>query len=121
MLNGFVGEFLILSSTFSGVSHGWAVVATLGVILSAAYMLWLVQRLFYGPESALASSRPSVDLHFGELAILWPFAVLMLVMGIVPSLWINTIENRAGSPALKGSAVSPQAGLSVAAHAEIRP
>ncbi len=121
MLNGFVGEFLILSSTFSGVSRGWAVVATLGVILSAAYMLWLIQRLFYGPESALASSRPSVDLHFSELAILWPFAVLMLVMGIVPSLWINTIENRAGSPALKGSAVSPQAGLSVAAHAEIQP
>ncbi len=57
MLNGFVGEFLILSSTFSGVSRGWAVVATLGVILSAAYMLWLIQRLFYGPESQMASSK----------------------------------------------------------------
>jgi NADH-quinone oxidoreductase subunit M len=51
MLNGFVGEFLILSSTFIGVSRGWTVAAALGVILGAAYMLWLVQRIFYGPES----------------------------------------------------------------------
>jgi NADH-quinone oxidoreductase subunit M len=74
MLSGFVGEFLILSSTFAGVSRGWAVAAALGVILGAAYMLWLVQRLFYGPESALAASKPSDDLHFRELAVLgrWP-------------------------------------------------
>ena len=57
LMNGFVGEFLILSSTFTGVSHRWAVVATLGVILSAAYMLWLVQRVFYGPESKMADIR----------------------------------------------------------------
>jgi NADH-quinone oxidoreductase subunit M len=99
MLNSFIGEFLILSSTFTGVSRGWAITATLGVILSAAYMLWLVQRLFYGPQSQLAASKPPADLRFGELAILWPFAVLMLVMGLAPSLWINTIENRTGPPA----------------------
>jgi NADH-quinone oxidoreductase subunit M len=92
MLNGFVGEFLILSSTFTGVSRGWAVAATLGVILGAAYMLWLVQRLFYGPESTLATSRPANDLRFGELAVLWPLAVLMLVMGVAPNLWIRSIE-----------------------------
>ena len=57
MLNGFVGEFLILSSTFTGVSRGWAIAATLGVILGAAYMLWLVQRIFYGPESELAATE----------------------------------------------------------------
>src|ERR1035438_3420346 len=50
MLGGFVGEFLILSSTFTGVSRGWAIAASLGVILGAAYMLWLVQRLFYRSE-----------------------------------------------------------------------
>ena len=48
MLNGFVGEFLILSTTFTSVSMGWAIAATVGVILGAAYMLWLVQRLFLG-------------------------------------------------------------------------
>ena len=94
MLNGFVGEFLILSSTFAGVSQGWAVVATVGVILSAAYMLGLVQRLFYGPPSQMSSSMPVADLRFGEQAILWPFAVLMLVMGIAPSIWMVAIETR---------------------------
>ncbi len=44
MLNGFIGEFLILSSTFTGVNKGWAIVATVTIILGAAYVLWLVQR-----------------------------------------------------------------------------
>jgi NADH-quinone oxidoreductase subunit M len=117
MLSGFVGEFLILSSTFSGVSRGWAIAATLSVILSAAYMLWLVQRIFYGPESALAA-KPATDLHFGELAVLWPFAILMLVMGVAPSLWITSIENRIGPPTLKGSTVLPEPSSSVALHWE---
>jgi NADH:ubiquinone oxidoreductase subunit 4 (subunit M) len=63
-----------------------------GVILGAAYMLWLVQRLFYGPESKLALSKPPNDLHFRELAVLWPLAVLMLVMGLAPMLWLPAIE-----------------------------
>jgi NADH-quinone oxidoreductase subunit M len=92
MLNNFVGEFMILSSTFAGVSKGWAIAASVGVILGAAYMLWLVQRLFYGPESSLAASRPGDDLHFRELAVLWPLAALMLVMGVAPSLWLPAIE-----------------------------
>ena len=92
MLSGFIGEFIILSSTFALVSRGWAVAAALGVILGAAYMLWLVQRLFYGPESALATSKPPADLRFGELAILTPLVVLMLVMGLAPSLWLNSIQ-----------------------------
>jgi NADH-quinone oxidoreductase subunit M len=101
MLSGFVGEFLILSSTFSSVSRGFAVAAALGVILGAAYMLWLVQRLFYGPESQLATSRPGDDLHFRELAVLWPLAVLMLVMGLAPSLWLSAIGQGAAPPRLK--------------------
>jgi NADH-quinone oxidoreductase subunit M len=94
MLNGFIGEFLILSSTFVGVSRGWAIASTVGVILGAAYILWLVQRLFYGPESSLASSTPPDDLRFSEAAVLWPLAVLMLVMGIAPNYWLDKIENR---------------------------
>jgi NADH-quinone oxidoreductase subunit M len=92
LLNGFVGEFLILSSTFGGVSHGWAVVATLGVILSAAYMLWLVQRVFYGQESRMVAAEPANDLHLGEQLVLWPLAALMLVMGVSPNIWLHTIQ-----------------------------
>jgi NADH-quinone oxidoreductase subunit M len=92
LMNGFIGEFLILSSTFAGVSHGFAIAATGGVILSAAYMLSLVQRVFYGPESSLTSSSPAVDLRIGEQLVLWPLAALMFVMGVTPNYWLQTIE-----------------------------
>jgi NADH-quinone oxidoreductase subunit M len=93
MLSGFIGEFIILSNTFGAVNRTAAVLSALGVILGAAYMLSLVQRLFYGTENAVASSKPANDLRFGELAILAPLAVLMLVMGLAPSLWLNTIQS----------------------------
>lgn len=92
LLNSFIGEFLILSGTFTGVSRAWAVAATFGVILSAAYMLWLVQRLFYGEPSPLAAKTETRDLHFYELAAVTPLAVLMLVMGVAPMLWMNAIS-----------------------------
>ena len=107
MLNGFVGEFLILSSTFTGVSRGWAIAATVGVILGAAYMLWLVQRIFYGPQSEMATARSAQDLRAGELVILWPLAILMLFMGLAPTLWLSAIENRTGPPTVKSIAAAP--------------
>ena len=107
MLSNFVGEFLILSSTFTGLSRGWATVATLGVILGAAYMLWLVQRLFYGPLSVLAEATPPEDLRPGQLAVLWPLAVLMLMMGLAPSLWLQSIEKGVHPPPIRRSGFSP--------------
>jgi len=97
LLGGFIGEFIILSTTFTQVSHGWAVAATVVVILSASYMLWLVQRLFYGPESTLAA-MPAPDLRFGELVALTPLALLMLVMGVAPMLWLNSIQSGVHPP-----------------------
>jgi NADH-quinone oxidoreductase subunit M len=96
LMNGFVGEFLILSSTFTGVSKGWAIVATITVILGAAYVLWLVQRIFYGPESPLAATQPALDLRLNEWVALVPLAVLMLVMGVVPNTWLNAIQHFEG-------------------------
>ncbi len=98
LLSGFIGEFVILSSTFTGVSRSAAIIAAIGVVLSAAYLLWLVQRLFYGPESALATSKPPSDLSFGELAALTPLVILMLVMGVSPSLWFKTIQTGVHPP-----------------------
>jgi NADH-quinone oxidoreductase subunit M len=92
MLNGFIGEFLVLSSTFTGVSRSWAAAATLGVILSAAYMLTLVQKVFYGPQSNFITSNPAFDLNGREKLNLWPLAILMLIMGIAPNLWLTGIE-----------------------------
>jgi len=48
-LNGFVGEFLILLGTWTSPHRWWAVAAATGVVLSAIYMLWLVQRVFWNP------------------------------------------------------------------------
>ncbi len=123
ILNDFVGEFLILSSTFSGVSRGWAIAASLGVILGAAYMLWLIQRLFYGSESALTASRPADDLHFPELAVLCPLAVLMLVMGVAPSFWLPSIQTDVHPPQSKEAAVLqtpalPQSTIVISSHGE---
>jgi NADH-quinone oxidoreductase subunit M len=101
MLNGFIGEFMILLGTFTGVSRGWAIAATLGVILGAAYMLWLIQRIFFGPESALATSKPPEDLRLGQLAVVWPLAALMLVMGVAPMLWLPAIEKGAHPPPIQ--------------------
>jgi NADH-quinone oxidoreductase subunit M len=100
LLSGFVGEFLILSTTFTQVSRGWAIAAAVGVILGAAYMLWLVQRLFYGPESEVAA-KPATDLRFGEWAILTPLIVLMFIMGVAPSLWLNTIQTSVHPPLIR--------------------
>ncbi|MGO9318858.1 MAG: complex I subunit 4 family protein [Terracidiphilus sp.] len=125
MLGGFIGEFLILLSTFTGVSNGWAITAALGTILSAAYMLWLIQRLFFGPESTLAASKPPDDLddlHGGHLAVLWPLAVMMLVMGIAPMLWLPTIEKGAHPPLLRSPDNAPlflpQSAIPVSSHTE---
>ena len=97
ILNGFIGEFLVLSSSFTQVSRGWAAAATLGVILSAAYMLTLVQRIFYGPPSGAVTSNPEpnqlLDLSIQEKFILYPLVTLMLVMGVAPNIWLGAIES----------------------------
>jgi NADH-quinone oxidoreductase subunit M len=91
LLNGFVGEFLVLSGSFASHPH-WVGVAALGVILSASYMLWMVQRIFYGTPSSLVVNRPAPDLVFREHVTLWPMAILMLAMGVLSPYWIKAIE-----------------------------
>lgn len=91
LFNGFVSEFLILSGSFAQ-HHGWVFAATIGVILSAGYMLWMIQRIFYGPESTMVTDRPAPDFSPREHILLWPMAVLMLVMGVLSPFWIRAID-----------------------------
>ncbi len=91
ILNGFVSEFLVLSSGFA-VNYGWGAAATVGVILSAAYMLWTVQRVFYGPDSPMVDRHPTRDLLPREHLALWPAVVLMLIMGVASPYWIRAID-----------------------------
>lgn len=92
ILNGFVGEFLVLSGSFPE-HHAWVVIATTGVILSASYMLWMVQRTFYGPPSALAEGRAAQDITLREGVMVWPMIALMVAMGVASPYWIKAIES----------------------------
>jgi NADH-quinone oxidoreductase subunit M len=91
ILNGFVGEFLVLSGSFAGHEY-WVGAATIGVILGAAYMLSMVQKIFYGTPSSMVTDRPAPDFGFREHAILWPMVILMLVMGVAAPYWMRAIN-----------------------------
>ncbi|MGH7254816.1 MAG: NADH-quinone oxidoreductase subunit M, partial [Nitrospirales bacterium] len=81
--NSFVGEFLVLVGTFLWNKPA-AVLASLGIILAAAYLLWMVQRVAFG--QAPASSRAHLsDLNVREMVILTPLAVLVFWIGLFPN------------------------------------
>jgi NADH-quinone oxidoreductase subunit M len=80
LLNNFVGEFLVLQG--AAIAHfQWAIYAGLGVILSACYMLWLYQRVFYGETSPEVRAHMP-DLSFREWAAVVPLIVMMVWMGV---------------------------------------
>jgi NADH-quinone oxidoreductase subunit M len=80
MLNGFVGEFLILLGTYQ-VHWNWAAWGALGVILSACYLLWSYQRVFFG-EVTVAKNKTLSDLSARERWLLVALSVVILWMGI---------------------------------------
>jgi NADH-quinone oxidoreductase subunit M len=91
LMNGFVGEFLVLSGSFPG-HIAWVTAATVGVILSATYMLWMVQRVFYRTESGMVTDLAVTDVGFREQIAVWPMAIVMLVMGVASPYWIRAID-----------------------------
>ena len=96
MLSGFVGEFLILSGTMQTfVAHHvlWTVVGTTGVIFSAAYMLWMIQRVFYGSLGLRPEEVAGWDLKPREHIELWPLALLFLIMGVLSPYWTKAIDS----------------------------
>jgi NADH-quinone oxidoreductase subunit M len=98
MLNGFVGEFLILSGSMQGVyanHHLWTAIATTGVILSAAYMLRMVQRVFYCELGPKPQAVAGWDLDAREHLALWPVVALFLAMGVASPLWMRAIDGTA--------------------------
>jgi len=95
MLNGFVGEFLVFSGAMqSTIAHhiGWTVLATSSVILTASYMLWMIQRIFYGELGRRPETVPAVDLTAREHLALWPLVALFLFMGIASPVWLRAID-----------------------------
>jgi len=99
LLNGFVGEFLILIGTFTStlLPHAklFASLAALGMILSAVYMLWMYQRVIFG-EVRNPLNLKLADLNFREKLVLAPIAVLVVLMGVYPSLFLSRSAEKIG-------------------------
>lgn len=90
MLNGFVGEFLILLGTFQ-VSPLAALLATTGVVLSAVYMLWMVRRVFFGPIVHDAN-RKLLDLGLREKIVACAVVIPMFWIGIYPASFLRPMD-----------------------------
>jgi NADH-quinone oxidoreductase subunit M len=119
-LNGFVGEFLILLGAFKA-SYIYAAFAVIGIVLGAAYMLWLFQRMFFGtldnPEN-----QKLTDCNPREIAYMLPMIVLMFWIGLYPRPFLARMEasvakvvkmvNVAKAPQDTKAAALPKAGNS---------
>jgi len=93
-LNGFIGEFTILLGAANSRWFGtmwFAAIASLGIVLGAAYLLWLYQRVFWGP---LDNPKNQVlkDVNRRELLTLLPLVACMIWIGIAPGIFFETIE-----------------------------
>ncbi len=103
-LNGFVGEFLIMLGMFQShaldtiqlLGWNWNYVATMlagtGVIFAAVYLLWMVQRVFFGKVTN-DKNKALVDLSWREIGLMVPLLILMVYMGVFPQPFLKRSEN----------------------------
>jgi NADH-quinone oxidoreductase subunit M len=90
-LNGFVGEILCLFGIFK-TSHLMAILAVSTVILAAAYLLWMYQRVMHGPITN-EKVRSFADMNKREIAFLVPIIIMMFWMGIYPQTFLRKIDS----------------------------
>jgi len=89
-LNGFVGEFLILLGSFNAKAW-YAIVAASGVILAAVYLLWMYQRVMFGPLDN-PENKKMKDLSFREIMVLLPIILFIIMIGVYPKPFLNKME-----------------------------
>ncbi len=90
LLNGFIGEFLVLSGAFQDKAI-YGILGATGIIWSSIYLLWMYQRVFFGKVTH-AVNNSLADLSGFEKWAVWPCAVAALVMGVAPILWLGAID-----------------------------
>jgi NADH-quinone oxidoreductase subunit M len=105
-LNGFIGEFLILAGTFKANPIA-ATFAASGVILAAIYLLWLVQKVFFGPITN-EENRNIPDIAWNEIAAVVPLVIFMVWIGVRPNTFLEKME-----PSVKHLIATVQSGSSV--------
>jgi NADH-quinone oxidoreductase subunit M len=91
-LSGFVGEFLALMGAWlsTGIPEYMVIVAAVGVLLGAAYMLWMLQRVVFGQPSEIVVGQPDASLR--ELATVVPLIVLIVVIGVYWSALLQYVD-----------------------------
>jgi NADH-quinone oxidoreductase subunit M len=115
-LNGFIGEFLILQGVFVA-SKVWAAFAASGVVLGAAYMLYLYQRTMFGKIENPKNER-LLDLNHREFATFAPLLILAVWMGLYPTPFLNRLETSVRNVVAR---VSPQYSAKNAADCDTAP
>jgi NADH-quinone oxidoreductase subunit M len=112
-LCGFMGEIMILMGTFTGARTGpialaewpaWsvylvAVLATVGIVLTAGYMLWTLQRVYLGKPHDDTEHVPEMDTR--EALVLWPLGILAIVLGVLPWATVLMFSNTTVDALLK--------------------
>jgi NADH-quinone oxidoreductase subunit M len=87
-LCGFVGEFMVVLATWN-FSHAIAIIAAAGVVLTAGYILWCIQRVYLGTNPAY---KDYPDINLREIACAAPLVVLAVLLGIAPVLVFSWME-----------------------------
>jgi NADH-quinone oxidoreductase subunit M len=93
-LNGFVGEFMILSGSFMSPvlnNNIYAIIATFGVVLAAVYMLWMYQRVMLGPLDN-EENKKITDLSKLEIATIIPLIFFIVWIGVYPTTFLSKSE-----------------------------
>ena len=90
LLNGFIGEFTILQGAFE-VKWQWAAWAVAGIVLGAAYMLWLYQRTMFGPCDN-PKNQTLKDLNLREVLTLVPLVLWAIWIGVYPKPYFRVLE-----------------------------
>src|SRR6476619_2561463 len=111
LLNGFVGEFLVLSGAFqSAVPHGmlFAILGSSGVIWGACYLLWMYQKVFYG-QIHHDENKTLPDIDGRERISLVPLVVMAVIMGVASPYWMKSIQPAVVSTLPQAAGVKEQA------------
>jgi NADH-quinone oxidoreductase subunit M len=94
-MSGFIGEFLVLLGAFNSMSlesaQIFAALGATGVIFGAVYMLWMVQRVFFGPVTH-EENKGLKDMNLREMMVMIPLIILMFWMGVYPKPWLSRME-----------------------------
>lgn len=119
-LNGFIGEFMVLVGSFtsSSISGAFAILAALGVIVAAVYLLWMFRRVMFGPLEK-EENKQLTDLTRLEVAVMIPLVIFMFWLGLYPTPFLKEIDK--GSKAILEQMKPENKSLSVGDYETLKP